>query len=387
MPDIAWYDASGATAQAMINQTEYPFEDERQHHRREQPRGQGGLRHDHGQRRRGPLDQAPPVERGLGGVVPERRLRHDGLPRLDARCHRGQRRRRRGLGHRQRLPRRRRQLGRLLPHRARAVRAPRGGQGARRVADRARAADQGLRGQGHLPEPGRRAGRADGPRAPPTPSSTTPRPARSCRTGRRPCRSARTRVPSSPTSSGLPAGDPAGGRGQQNSADEAWDTFLERRGRRLPDRHPDDPRRPTPPPGALATAALPAAAGTHPSGHPTATPAPPRLTWRQRLCRWDAKSSPYLFISPFFLLFLLIGHLPAGLHGLRLGPRLEPARRQGRVRRPRELPRRPGRPLLLERPAQHHQHLPALLGAPGPDRPRGGRAARQPAPRPAPCGG
>ena len=40
-------------------------------------------------------------------------------PRLDARRHRGQRRRRRGLGPRQHLPRRRRQLGRLLPRRAR----------------------------------------------------------------------------------------------------------------------------------------------------------------------------------------------------------------------------------------------------------------------------
>ncbi|WP_205314666.1 ABC transporter substrate-binding protein [Nocardioides houyundeii] len=28
VPDVAWYDASGATAQAMINQTEYTFEDE-----------------------------------------------------------------------------------------------------------------------------------------------------------------------------------------------------------------------------------------------------------------------------------------------------------------------------------------------------------------------
>ena len=89
-------------------------------HRRRQPRGQGGLRHRHLAGRRGPVHQARPVERGLDGVLPERRLRHDGLPGLDARRHRGQRRGRRGLGHRQRLPRRRRQLGRLLPHRARS---------------------------------------------------------------------------------------------------------------------------------------------------------------------------------------------------------------------------------------------------------------------------
>ncbi len=55
--------------------------------------------------------------------LPEGRLRHDALPRLDARRHRGQRQGRQGLGRRQRLPRRRRQLGRLVPDRARS-RAP-----------------------------------------------------------------------------------------------------------------------------------------------------------------------------------------------------------------------------------------------------------------------
>jgi cellobiose transport system permease protein len=40
-------------------------------------------------------------------------------------------------------------------------------------------------------------------------------------------------------------------------------------------------------------------------------PAPaPGSTWRQRLSRWDVRLSPYLYISPFFLLFLVIGLFP-----------------------------------------------------------------------------
>jgi cellobiose transport system permease protein len=34
------------------------------------------------------------------------------------------------------------------------------------------------------------------------------------------------------------------------------------------------------------------------------------LTFRQRLSRWDAKSAPYLYIAPFFLLFLVVGLFP-----------------------------------------------------------------------------
>lgn len=43
------------------------------------------------------------------------------------------------------------------------------------------------------------------------------------------------------------------------------------------------------------------------------TPTPqkaPRLTWRQRLSRLDARFSPYIFISPFFILFLVTGLFP-----------------------------------------------------------------------------
>ena len=48
-----------------------------------------------------------------------------------------------------------------------------------------------------------------------------------------------------------------------------------------------------------------------PSASPPAAP-PDRLTWRQRLSRWDVRWSPYLYISPFFVLFALIGLFPLG---------------------------------------------------------------------------
>ncbi len=34
--------------------------------------------------------------------------------------------------------------------------------------------------------------------------------------------------------------------------------------------------------------------------------------WRRRLSRWDTRLSPYLYISPFFVLFLLVGMFPLG---------------------------------------------------------------------------
>jgi cellobiose transport system permease protein len=36
----------------------------------------------------------------------------------------------------------------------------------------------------------------------------------------------------------------------------------------------------------------------------------PRLTRRQRLSRWDVRLSPYLYVSPFFIVFLLVGMFP-----------------------------------------------------------------------------
>ena len=40
---------------------------------------------------------------------------------------------------------------------------------------------------------------------------------------------------------------------------------------------------------------------------PAAAPTP---TLRQRLSRWDVRISPYLYISPFFILFALVGLFP-----------------------------------------------------------------------------
>jgi cellobiose transport system permease protein len=37
---------------------------------------------------------------------------------------------------------------------------------------------------------------------------------------------------------------------------------------------------------------------------------PRRIAIRQKLSRWDVKLSPYLYISPFFILFLLVGLFP-----------------------------------------------------------------------------
>ncbi len=34
------------------------------------------------------------------------------------------------------------------------------------------------------------------------------------------------------------------------------------------------------------------------------------LTWRQRVWRWEAKSAPYLYVAPFFIIFAVIGLFP-----------------------------------------------------------------------------
>ena len=39
-------------------------------------------------------------------------------------------------------------------------------------------------------------------------------------------------------------------------------------------------------------------------------PTKPRLTFRNRLTRWDFKYSPYVYIAPFFILFAVIGIFP-----------------------------------------------------------------------------
>ena len=43
------------------------------------------------------------------------------------------------------------------------------------------------------------------------------------------------------------------------------------------------------------------------------------LARRTRRNAWDQKLSPYLYISPFFLLFALVGLFPLVLHGVRVG--------------------------------------------------------------------
>ena len=42
------------------------------------------------------------------------------------------------------------------------------------------------------------------------------------------------------------------------------------------------------------------------------TGAGPRPAWRQTMTRLDTKLTPYVFVSPFFLLFLLVGMFPLG---------------------------------------------------------------------------
>ncbi|MCQ2000869.1 carbohydrate ABC transporter permease [Arthrobacter zhaoxinii] len=42
----------------------------------------------------------------------------------------------------------------------------------------------------------------------------------------------------------------------------------------------------------------------------TASPEIPRPTFRQRLQVWDVKASPYLYVSPFFIVFAIVGLFP-----------------------------------------------------------------------------
>jgi cellobiose transport system permease protein len=84
-------------------------------------------------------------------------------------------------------------------------------------------------------------------------------------------------------------------------------------------------RRSTPHGGGTDLTVSPPSGGDHPeppapsagagqdeaSPRPTAAPDPsPRGGWRQRLAAWDVRFSPYLYISPFFVLFGLVGLFP-----------------------------------------------------------------------------
>ena len=51
---------------------------------------------------------------------------------------------------------------------------------------------------------------------------------------------------------------------------------------------------------------------TTPELDPAPDRAPRRIAFRQRVGRWDVKASPYLYISPFFILFAIVGLFPLG---------------------------------------------------------------------------
>jgi cellobiose transport system permease protein len=57
--------------------------------------------------------------------------------------------------------------------------------------------------------------------------------------------------------------------------------------------------------------------------------APPPTSWRSRLYRWEGRSAPYTYISPFFLIFLAFGLFPLiytawiSLHQYKLGSRMK----------------------------------------------------------------
>lgn len=65
----------------------------------------------------------------------------------------------------------------------------------------------------------------------------------------------------------------------------------------------------------LESSALKPVGGTAEPVPPTGGRSPLRRrpsAWRRRLSRWDTRLSPYLYISPFFVLFLLVGMFPLG---------------------------------------------------------------------------
>jgi cellobiose transport system permease protein len=63
--------------------------------------------------------------------------------------------------------------------------------------------------------------------------------------------------------------------------------------------------------GDAAQAASPAPSSPH-ARDAVRRPAPPRSAWRERINRWDVRFSPYAYISPFFVLFLIVGMFPLG---------------------------------------------------------------------------
>ena len=61
-----------------------------------------------------------------------------------------------------------------------------------------------------------------------------------------------------------------------------------------------------------STATAPPSSAERPdaSSGPPPQPAPKRIAFSHRVSRWDLKLSPYLYISPFFILFIVVGLFP-----------------------------------------------------------------------------
>jgi len=59
-----------------------------------------------------------------------------------------------------------------------------------------------------------------------------------------------------------------------------------------------------------ATQVAPPAGAPSPDPSRVARSVAPRLTFRQRLSQWDVRFSPYLYIAPFFIVFIAIGLYP-----------------------------------------------------------------------------
>ncbi|MDP2775152.1 MAG: sugar ABC transporter permease [Nocardioides sp.] len=73
---------------------------------------------------------------------------------------------------------------------------------------------------------------------------------------------------------------------------------------------------PTAPAGEASSSTSPAGPARSEEPLPQVTTSdPPGLTWWQRLSRIDVLVSPYLYISPFFILFLVIGMFPLAYTG------------------------------------------------------------------------
>ncbi|NYI46910.1 cellobiose transport system permease protein [Nocardioides aromaticivorans] len=67
---------------------------------------------------------------------------------------------------------------------------------------------------------------------------------------------------------------------------------------------------PTAPAGDVATATSPADRPPEQDSAGEGSPRNRRLVRRQRRSRWDVKLSPYLYVSPFFVLFAIVGLYP-----------------------------------------------------------------------------